>query len=41
MFQSTSTAVSKMIRQNKARIKYNTLVYLIDPDQLRNTQSNY
>lgn len=41
MFQSTSTAVSKMIRQNKAKIKYNTLVYLIDPDQLRNNHKNY
>lgn len=41
MFQSTSTAVSKAIRQNKAKIKYNTLVYLIDPEQLRNTQKNY
>lgn len=41
MFQSTSTAVSKMIRQNKAKIKYNTLVYLIDPDQLRNNQKEY
>src|SRR5690606_21206904 len=29
MFQSTTTAVNKMIRQNKAKIKYNTLVYLI------------
>ncbi|MCT1531378.1 conjugative transposon protein TraM [Sphingobacterium daejeonense] len=41
MFQSTSTAVSKMIRQNRAKIKYNTLVYLIDPDQLRNNQKDY
>lgn len=41
MFQSTSTAVSKMIRQNKAKLKYNTLVYLIDPDELKNNQKNY
>lgn len=41
MFQSTSTAVSRVIRQNKAKIKYNTLVYLIDPEELRNNQSNY
>ncbi|MBE8714846.1 conjugative transposon protein TraM [Sphingobacterium hungaricum] len=41
MFQSTTSAVNKMIRQNKAKIKYNTLVYLIDPEQLRNNQSNY
>lgn len=41
MFQSTTSAVNKLIRQNKAEIKYNTLVYLIDPDQLRNNQKNY
>lgn len=41
MFQSTSSAVAKMIRQNKARLKYNTLVYLIDPAALRNKQKNY
>src|SRR3546814_8818320 len=41
MFQSTTSAVNKVIRQNKAKIKYNTLVYLIDPDQLRNNQKNY
>ncbi len=35
VFQSTSTAVSKMIRQNKAKIKYSTIVYLIDPQQLK------
>ena len=41
MFQSTSTAVAKLIRQNKAKLKYNTQVYLIDPEELRNKQSNY
>ncbi|MEI2273603.1 conjugative transposon protein TraM [Sphingobacterium sp. ML3W] len=41
MFQSTSTALNKMIRQNKAKIKYNTLVYLIDPQQLKNNPKNY
>lgn len=41
MFQSTSTAVNRMIRQNKAKIKYNTLVYLIDPEQLKSNQKNY
>lgn len=30
MFQSTSTALNKHIRKNKAKIKYNTHVYLID-----------
>lgn len=41
MFQSTTTAVGKLIRQNKAKIKYNTLVYLIDPEELRKNQNNY
>jgi conjugative transposon TraM protein len=40
MFESTTTAVSKLIRQNKAKLKYNTLVYLIDPATLRNQQQN-
>lgn len=40
MFESTTTAVSKLIRQNKAKLKYNTLVYLIDPETLRNHQQN-
>lgn len=40
MFESTTTAVSKLIRQNKAKLKYNTLVYLIDPQTLRNQQQN-
>ena len=30
MYQSTSSAISKNIRKNKARIKYNTIVYLIN-----------
>ncbi|CDT00918.1 conserved hypothetical protein [Sphingobacterium sp. PM2-P1-29] len=41
MFQSTSTAVSKYIRKNRAKIKYNTLVYLIDPQSLRDSQKQY
>ncbi len=41
MFQSTTTAVSKLIRSNKAKLKYNTQVYLIDPEELKNTQSKY
>lgn len=36
MFHSTSSAVSKMIRHNTAKLKYGTIVYLIDPDQLNN-----
>jgi conjugative transposon TraM protein len=41
MFQSTTAAVSKLIRSNKAKLKYNTQVYLIDPEELKNTQSKY
>lgn len=41
MFQSTSTAINKMVRQNKAKIKYNTLIYLIDPQQLKNNNKTY
>ncbi|MHB1179152.1 MAG: conjugative transposon protein TraM [Daejeonella sp.] len=41
MFQSTTSAVSKLIRQNKAKLKYNTIVYLIDPDELKANQNNY
>ena len=41
MFQSTTTAVSKQIRKNRAKLKYNTLVYLIDPQALRESQQNY
>lgn len=40
MFESTTTAVSKLIRQNKAKLKYNTIVYLIDPEEMRKQQSN-
>ncbi|OYD42716.1 conjugative transposon protein TraM [Sphingobacterium cellulitidis] len=41
MFQSTTTAVSKHIRKNRAKLKYNTMVYLIDPQVLRQSQQNY
>jgi len=41
MFQSTTTAVGKLIRSNKAKLKYNTQVYLIDPEELKNIQSKY
>ena len=33
MYQSTSSAISKNIRKNKARIKYNTIVYLINTQE--------
>nr|WP_181718588.1 conjugative transposon protein TraM [Pedobacter sp.]QJS06249.1 conjugal transfer protein TraM [Pedobacter sp.] len=41
LFTSTSTAISKMIRSNKAKLKYSTFVYLIDPDDLKEKQENY
>jgi len=41
MFQSTSTAINKMVRQNKVKIKYNTLIYLIDRQQLKNNNKTY
>lgn len=31
MFQSSSSALSKHIRRNRAHIKYNSLIYLLDP----------
>ncbi|ARS41952.1 hypothetical protein CA265_20755 [Sphingobacteriaceae bacterium GW460-11-11-14-LB5] len=39
MFQSTTTAVNKLIRSNKAKLKYNTMVYLIDPNELKSKQN--
>ncbi|WP_312362464.1 conjugative transposon protein TraM [Sphingobacterium sp.] len=41
MFQSTTTAVSKHIRKNRTKLKFNTMVYLIDPQALRQSQQNY
>ncbi|TSJ39710.1 conjugative transposon protein TraM [Mucilaginibacter corticis] len=41
MFQSTSSAIAGIIRKNKARMKYNSYIYLIDPDALQNAQKNY
>jgi len=35
VFQSSSGAFTRLVRQNKARIKYATLVYLIDPNELK------
>ena len=34
MYQSASSAISGNIRKNKARIKYNTIVYLVNADAL-------
>ncbi|WP_199120310.1 conjugative transposon protein TraM [Pedobacter sp. ASV28] len=41
MFQSTTTAVGKLIRSNKAKLKYDTQVYLIDPEELKQKQNSY
>jgi conjugative transposon TraM protein len=41
MFTSTSQAIASLIRKNKAKLKYNTYIYLIDPQELQNQQSNY
>jgi conjugative transposon TraM protein len=41
MFESTSTAIAEAIRKNKARMKYNSFIYLIDPETLQNAQKNY
>ena len=38
MFTSTSQAVTKTIKKNKANIKYGTSVYLIDPNELQENQ---
>ncbi|MBB6326955.1 conjugative transposon TraM protein [Algoriphagus iocasae] len=38
MFTSTSQAVSKTIKKNKANIKYGTSVYLIDPNELQENE---
>jgi conjugative transposon TraM protein len=36
MFESTSSAIAGMIRKNKAKIKYNSYLYLIDNDASKN-----
>jgi conjugative transposon TraM protein len=41
MFQSTSSAIADMIRKNKAKLKFNTYIYLIDTDALQNAQKKY
>ncbi|NVM66931.1 conjugative transposon TraM protein [Mucilaginibacter sp. SG538B] len=35
MFQSTSSAIAELIRKNKARFKYNSYLYLIDPSEIQ------
>lgn len=41
MFQSTTTAVNKLIRSNKVKVKYNTQVFLVDPGELKRKQQSY
>jgi conjugative transposon TraM protein len=41
LFQSTSSAIAGLIRKNKAKMKYNSYIYLIDTDALQNTQKSY
>jgi len=35
MYNSATSAISSNIRKNKAKIKYNTIVYLINSDDAR------
>lgn len=39
MFQSTTTAISNSIKKNKAKIKYDTFIYLIDKQELQNAKN--
>jgi conjugative transposon TraM protein len=41
VFQSTSSAIASLIRKNKAKLKYNSYLYLIDNDALQNAQKSY
>jgi len=41
LFQSTSSAIAELIRKNKAKLKYNSFIYLIDNDALQNAQKTY
>lgn len=41
VFQSTSSAIASLIRKNKAKIKYNSYIYLIDTEALQNQQKEY
>lgn len=38
-FQSTSQAIANAIRKNKAKFKYNSFVYLIDTQELQDSQN--
>jgi conjugative transposon TraM protein len=41
LFQSTSSAIAGLIRKNKARMKYNSYLYLIDTEALQNAQKSF
>jgi conjugative transposon TraM protein len=41
MFESTSSAIAGLIRKDKARIKYNSYLYLIDNEALEKAQQHY
>lgn len=40
-FQSTSSAIADLIRKNKAKLKYNSYLYLIDNEALQSAQKKY
>lgn len=41
VFQSTSSAIASAIRKNKAKIKYNSYIFLIDPQAQQNALQNH
>ena len=41
IFTSSTNALANMIRKNKAKIKYDTFIYLIDPQELSKEQKSY
>jgi conjugative transposon TraM protein len=41
VFQSTSSAIASAIRKNKAKIKYNSYIYLIDPQAQQNASQKH
>jgi len=41
MFESTSSAIAGLIRKDKAKIKYNSYLYLIDNEALEKAQQHY
>ena len=38
LFESTSSAIADLIAKNKAKFKYNSFVYLVDPEALQSNQ---